>query len=57
MTWERDRIVKRKMKKRSKPKRRSLEAHALEAGQFNHRVIQSKLLYTRKVKHKERDDA
>jgi hypothetical protein len=25
------------MKKRSKPKPRSLEAHALEAGQFNHR--------------------
>ena len=38
------------------PKPRSVEAHALELGQFRHKIVEGKVLYTRKVKHKERSN-
>jgi hypothetical protein len=39
------------------PKPRSVEAHALELGQFRHKVVECKVWYTRKYKHKEVSDA
>ena len=51
---------KRKAKRRRLlriPKPRSVEAHALELGQFRHKVVECKVWYTRKHKHKEVSDA
>ena len=51
--------VKQKSKKRRLvriPKLRRVEAHALELGQFRHKIVEGKVLYTRKVKHKERSN-
>ena len=39
------------------PKPRSITAHALELGQFRHKVVECKVWYTRKYKHKEVSDA
>ena len=38
------------------PKLRRVEAHALELGQFRHKIVEGKVLYTRKVKHKEQSN-
>ena len=35
------------------PKLRRVEAHALELGQFRHKIVEGKVHYSRKVKHKE----
>ena len=38
------------------PKPRSVEAHALELGQFRHKIVECKFKYTRKHKHKEQSN-
>ena len=50
---------KQKSKKRRLvrlPKLRRVEAHALELGQFRHKIVEGKVHYSRKVKHKERSN-
>ena len=38
------------------PKPRSITAHALELGQFRHKIVECKFKYTRKYKHKEQSN-
>jgi len=38
------------------PKPRSVEAHALELGQYRHKIVECKIQYTRKHKHKEQSN-